>query len=346
MIALTALAMAGCSVGTQAEPDDDQTRILGRRVDVIVTTDGGATLVTRRSVPIERDATALSALTQVADVRRDPRGTVAQVNGRGGGALSTFGPDPSTWRYRIDGIESSVRPDRFRLRPGMSVWWDLRRVDIYERLPVAVGVFPEPLFSGWRDSARGLRIAYAPGFSDDAEFLRRTVFEQLEPDVVALKGDEGFGGTGIGDGESGGELVGAGEGEGAGDAGDGGDEPRPTVAVRTDRANLVIGRWEQVRLDPYVADIGLDPRAFGLVAFVEGTNIVRQEPAEEFTRELVRAEGLVWASTVDGEADSAIVYVVTGTTDEGVRGAARALRSGECQFYIACAVDREGVVIR
>jgi hypothetical protein len=66
----------------------------------------------------------------------------------------------------------------------------------------------------------------------------------------------------------------------------------------------------------------------------------------EYSERLSQAEGLVWASTTDGEPDGTLVYLVTGTTDEGVRAAARALRSGACQFYIACAVTREGTVIR
>ncbi|MBC7460516.1 MAG: hypothetical protein H7287_04070, partial [Thermoleophilia bacterium] len=51
-------------------------------------------------------------------------------------------------------------------------------------------------------------------------------------------------------------------------------------------------------------------------------------------------------STTDGEPDSTIVFVVTGTTDDGVRAALRALRAGSCQFYLACAVDRDGQVMR
>ena len=109
-----------------------------------------------------------------ADVRLTPDGTIAQVNGEGGGALRTFGPEPAGWYYRVDGIESlALRPDRFLVQPGQSVWWDLRRYDIYERLPVAVGTFPEPLFSGWRDTNRPLRISYGSGFKKDAEFFRR-----------------------------------------------------------------------------------------------------------------------------------------------------------------------------
>lgn len=295
---------------------------------MILTTDGGRRLVTRRSVPIERGDTALDLLASVADVRLAPDGTIAQVNGEGGGALRTFGPEQAAWYYRADGIESiNIAPDRYRVQPGQSIWWDLRRYDIYERLPVAVGTFPEPLFSGWRRADRKLRISYGSEFQQDAEFFRDSVFQKLEPDVVSIAGDDGLAGIG-------------------GEDSRGSDDVDTKVAVRRGRANFVIARWEQVRLDPNVIDIGLDPRGYGLTIWIEGTEVRRQDPDMEFSEVLRDAEGVVWASTVDGEPDGTLVFLVTGTTDEGVHAAARALRSGACQFYLACAVDREGRVIR
>lgn len=327
-----ALLLAGCDASSiRADPTDNSTRILGRRAWVVLTTDGGRRLVTRRSVRLERGDTALDVLSSVADVRLTPEGTIAQVNGEGGGALRTFGPEQAAWYYRVDGIESiGVDPDRFRVQPGQSIWWDLRRYDIYERLPVAVGTFPEPLFSGWRDDNRRLRIAYGSDFQQDAEYFRDSVFERLEPDVVSLAGDDGVVGIGGEDGSSGGDA----------------DESDLPVAVRRNRANLIIGRWEEIRLDPNLIDINLDSRFFGITTFIDGTNIVRQDPDMEFSEELRDAEGLVWAATTDGEPDGTLVFVITGTTDEGVHAAARALRSGACQFYLACAVDRDGRVIR
>lgn len=329
VVLAAALLLAGCDApGVGTDPTDDSTRILGRRVWVVLTTDGGRRLVTRRSVPIERGDTAIDVLSQVADVRIAPDGTIAQVNGEGGGALRTFGPEQAAWYFRVDGIESlGVAPDRFRVQPGQSIWWDLRRYDIYERLPVAVGLFPEPLFSGWRDDARKLRIAYGDDFKEDAEYFKESVFERLDPDIVSIAGDDGV--VGIG-----------GEDEG------GGEDLDTTVAVRRNRTNFIIGRWEELRLDPFLTDINLDSRFHGITTYITGTQIVRQDPDMEFTQDLADAEGLVWAATHDGEPDGTLVFVVTGTTDEGVHAAARALRSGACQFYIACAVDREGRVIR
>lgn len=324
-LALTASACDGSSL--RSDPTDNQTRILGTRVWVVVTRSGGKRLVARRSVRVTRGDTALSVLQQVADVRMAPNGAVAQVNGMGGGALSTFGPEPLAWTYRVDGIESNIDPDRFRIKPGMSVWWDLRRIDIYEHLPVSVGVFPEPLFTGWRDTGRKLRIAYGAAFEKDADYFRDSVFGALNPETVSLGGE----GAGIGGNEGGRENTG---------------DAETTVAVRKRNANLVIARWEEARRDPYIADMGLDPRPFGLTIFIAGTDIIRQDPDEEGTSVLGDAEGVVWASTIDGEPDGPIVFLITGLTDEGVKAAARALKSGSCQFYIACAVTREGEVVR
>ena len=328
-VVVGALVLAGCDASSlRSDPTDDSTRILGQRAWVTLTTDGGRRLVTRRSVRIERGDTALDVLGSVADVRLAPDGTIAQVNGEGGGALRTFGPEQAAWYYRVDGVESvGVAPHRYRVQPGQSIWWDLRRYDIYERLPVAVGAFPEPLFSGWRDSDRPLRIAHGSDFRKDAEYFRRSVFERLDPDIVSLKGDDGIAGIGGEDDRGSGDLD-------------------TTLAVRRTKANFIIARWEQVRLDPFIADIAFDPRAYGLTIWIEGTDIYRQDPDMEFSQPLPEAEGLVWASTHDAEPDGTLVFLVTGITDEGVHAAARALRSGACQFYLACAVDREGRVIR
>lgn len=329
LVVLAAFVLAGCDAAPwRTDPTDNSTRILGQRAWVTVTTDGGRTMVARRSIRLERGDTALDMLGAVADVRLAPDGAIAQVNGMGGGALGTFGPKAEGWYYRIDGIESTgVRPERLRVQPGQSVWWDLRRFDIYDRLPVAVGTFPQPLFSGWRDSGKPLRISYGTGLQKDAEYLRDSVFRALDPDVVSIAGDRGV--AGIGGEDSGSD-----------------DDIETTVAVRRNRANLILARWEQVRLDPFVIDIGTNPRDFGLTIWIEGTDVMRQDPDMEFSQRLAGAEGLVWATTIDGEPDGTLVYLVTGITDDGVRAAARALRSGSCQYYLACAVDRDGGVIR
>lgn len=319
--AASLLLGAGCQAPWEEDPRiENPTRILGKRATVIVTTDGGKELVIRRPIPLERHTTALEALQFVADVRLGPRKSVQQVNGLGGGRLTAMGPERATWFYRINGVEATADPARMRVPRGGTVWWDLRRYDIYERIPIAVGVFPDSFFLGYRDNLRPLRIAYGSGFREDAEFFRESIFQNLDPEVRSLKaGDD--------------ELIG------------GHDVPRPNVAVRKNRANFIIGRWEELRLDPYLSDIGLDPRGYGLTVWIEGTDVRRQNPDEEFSQELDEAEGVIWASTVDGEPDSAMVYVVTGLTNEGVRAAARALRRGQVQFYLAAAVDRDGNVI-
>jgi hypothetical protein len=320
-VATAAIALAGCEVPFRQDEDLKRTtRILGSRVSVVVTTDGGKELVVKRNVPIKPGMTALDALTFVADVRMGVGGSIRSINGIGGGRITPLGPEQSGWFYRINGIEANVRADRFRLKPGTNVWFDLRRFDIYERLPVAIGVFPEPLLRGYRDTVRPLRISYGSEFEDIANDWANGLFERLEPEVRSIELEDG--------------LLGGDD-----------DAPKPKAAVRADRANLVIARWEEARLDPYIADIGLDPRGWGLTVWVEGTDIRRQDPDEEFSRELDEAEGFVWASTIDAEPDSAIVFLVSGTTDEGVEAAAEALNGAKLQYWLAGTVDREGTVV-
>jgi hypothetical protein len=323
LVAAAALVLSGCQAPWQEDPRlENTTLVLGNRATVLVTTDGGTELVVRRTVPLKRHTTALEALQFVADVKLGPGKEVVRVNGLSGGRLTAMGPDQSQGRYRINGVEGHADPARLRVPRGSVVWWDLRRFDIHARIPVAIGAFPETLFVGYRGNDRPLRIAYGKGFEEDAEFFRESVFSELEPEVRPLR-------------EDGGGVAGVG----------GRDGPDYLVAVREDRANLVIGRWEEIRLDPYISDIGTDPPAFGLTVWIVGTDVWRRGAADEFPQELDDAEGVVWATTVDGEPDGAVVFVVTGVTDEGVRAAARALKRGELQFMLAAAVDRDGVVL-
>lgn len=321
---MAAFALAACTGNPlRADPTThDTTRILGRRVFVTVTTDGGRELIARRDIPLERGMTALDALAQVADVRLTTGGAVAQVNGLGGGRLTTFGPEPAAWLFRVNGVESGTAADRIRLRAGQAVWWDLRRYDIFRRIPVSIGEFPEPFFTGYRDNRRPLQVTWAPGFEDDARLVRDMVFQQLDPEMRPTRDRGGI--TGVGGMRSG---------------------PVPIVAVRKERANVVIGRWEQVRLDPYLADVAADPRGWGITTWIEGTEVREQGPQDELSRVVRGAEGVVWATTIDGEPDSALVLVVTGITDEGVRGALKALMSGGFQYRLAGAVDSDGAVV-
>ena len=328
----TLLTLAGCSGDgvsfAGADISDHQTRLLGPRVTVIVTTDGGRRMLARRSVRIERGDTAVSVLQQVADVRIAPNGAIAQVNGEGGGAMRTFGPEQAAWTYRVDGIETlGTRPERFYVDPGQSVWWDLRRTDIYPRIPVAVGTFPQPFFHGWTGADDPVRITYGSDLKEDAEYLRDAIFRPLDPSIVDMQGSSNIGGIGDENDRSAKDLD-------------------MTLAVRPGYVNIVIARWEELRMDPYIIDIQTDTKGFGLTLWIEQMQVRRQDPDMEFSEPLPEAEGLVWASTVDGEPDGTLVLAITGITDDGVRAAQRALVTGECQYHIACAVDRNGIVIR
>lgn len=316
MLVVLVLALTGCG-----ERKQRLTPLLGKRVQVVVTLDGGRTLVVKHNLRLEPGMTAADALENVADVQFGPRQSVARVNGYGGGRLRPLGPEPSAWFFRVNGIEANTPPDRFKLRPGDALWWDLRRFDMYEALPVAIGNFPQPLFSGYRDTIRRPFVSYGRGFEPVAREYER-LLQRLEPEVRSIR-HRGFMGRG----------------------GGGGSRPQHR-AVRTDRANLAIGRWEELKRDPYIAEIAVDPRRFGLTVWIEGLDVRRQDPDEEFSMLLDGAEGVVWATTLDGTADGPLVVVVTGLTDEGVRAAARALRSGGFQYYLAGATDHEGKVIR
>lgn len=318
LVLLPALTLAACGGDQRLER---MTPILGKRVQVTVTLDGGTTLVVNHNLRMQPGMTAIDALEDVADVEFGPREMVSRVNGYSGGRIRPLGPEPSGWFYRVNGVEADTDAKKFKLKPGDSLWWDLRRYDMYESLPVAIGQFPQPFFSGYRDTMRRPQITYGKGMEPVAQEFEK-LLEKADPEFRSIRDEEFLGRGGDGNG-------------------------RPQFrAVASNRANIVIGRWEEIKRDPYIAEIAIDPRRFGLTVWIEGLDVRRQDPSEEFSTLLDEAEGVVWATTLDGTADGPLVLVITGLTDEGVRASARALRSGGFQYYLAGAVDREGKVIK
>lgn len=287
---------------------------VGERIQVVVTLDGGKRTLVARSVRLSEGMTALDALIGVADVRLAPDGLVERINGYTPGRLRPLGPEPSQWICRFNGLELPPGAVPDTLEGGSSLWWDLRRVDAYPRIPVAVGAFPEPFVLGVGPRRERLRIVYGTGLEQEAKRFQE-VLKELDPEVEPL-------------------------------------EPKPSVpdrllgrserglpnAVVPGRQLLVLGRWNEVRLDRTIEEMAHDPRRYGLTMWFEGETVRRQYPNEEFSTVLPNARAFAWASTLDGTIDAPVVMVVTGLDLESTRAAARALRRGEFRHQLAAAV--------
>jgi hypothetical protein len=109
-----------------------------------------------------------------------------------------------------------------------------------------------------------------------------------------------------------------------------------------DALQVVVGRWTAVHGDPSVQSIENGPRASGVYArfAANGQTLTLLDGKGAETSTLTAGAGLI-AATKDVE--SAIVWVVSGTDEAGVRRAARAFDTSSLQNHFALAVTAAGV---
>jgi Domain of unknown function (DUF4430) len=108
-----------------------------------------------------------------------------------------------------------------------------------------------------------------------------------------------------------------------------------------DALQVVVGRWTAVHGDPSVQSIERGPRASGVYArfAANGQTLTLLDGKDAATSTLTAGAGLI-AATKDVEG--AIVWVVTGTDEAGVEGAARAFDTSALHDRFALALTAAG----
>lgn len=288
------------------------------RTQVVVTVSGTEVLVDR-SMRLARGATAADVLSGAAHVVRTDDGGIAHINGYLARVPGPFGPEPTDWRCRLDGIELAVPLETAKPSPGSSLWCDLSRVDTFPHVPLAVSSFPEPFLRYLPE--RRLRISYGRGLDNEAQGLEK-LFETRDPEVVEVVRHPFLQRHGVT------------------------RKTRvPHIAVETGRPAIVIGTWREIRFDMVIADVALHPRRHGLTVWLEGGQVHRQSPNELISAPLPDARGLVFATMVGRPGRQTPLLVVTGRTAADVKRALNALRSGELYLQLAGAFDSKGELI-
>ena len=108
-----------------------------------------------------------------------------------------------------------------------------------------------------------------------------------------------------------------------------------------DVARVVVGRWAAVRQLPTVKAIERGPRRSGVFARYAGNRLQLLDEQGRLKRTAGPDTGLVAALR---PTDEALVWVVTGGNDAGVRNAARALRPADLRDAFAVAAPPGGPV--
>ena len=138
-VALCCLAAAGCGLGAGEETGEAELRI---------TRGGGAVeMVAPEWHDIRESDTVLRLTERNAEIEtRYSGGFVQSIDGvEGGRELGRL----TDWFYSVNGVEVGTGAADYVLRDGDRVWWDHREWNDAMRIPANVGVFPEPLLSGY-----------------------------------------------------------------------------------------------------------------------------------------------------------------------------------------------------
>ncbi|HEX8102173.1 MAG TPA: DUF4430 domain-containing protein [Solirubrobacteraceae bacterium] len=203
------------------------------------------------------------------------------------------------WFYYVNGIEAGVGAAERRLHAGDRVWWDLHDWGAAMRVPAVVGSFPEPFISG----AEGKRIPVRIECADIKGRECDEVVERLEKAGVK----------------------------------------RTSRAILSqfeqgEVLRVLVGRWEQLRLDPVASRIGRGPQQSGVYARFDksGRRLDVLDPQGRVARSLGAGAGLV-AATASSEGSP--VWVVTGTDVVGLAAAAAALETSVLDGRFAVAIE-------
>jgi Domain of unknown function (DUF4430) len=206
---------------------------------------------------------------------------------------------PVDWFYYVNGIEASEGAASRKLEPGDRVWWDHHDWGAAMRIPAVVGSYPEPFLSGPQGKKLPIRVECATSARDQC----REVRERLS-DAGAKVGGIGTRGTRAG----------------------------PEVL------RVLVGTWNEVRVDPAARRIEAGPKVSGVFARPAGSgrSIELLDPRGRPVRTLGQSAGLVAATRF---VDQAPTWVVTGTDDVGVAAAAGALVEARLKDHFAVALE-------
>jgi hypothetical protein len=208
------------------------------------------------------------------------------------------------WFFYVNGIESPIGAAEARVYGGDRVWWDYREWTEAMRVPAVVGSWPEPFVHGSEGKAFPVRIDCLTADEGDCS----TVADQLEAEGIA-------------------------------------------ASIATERAKLgeellrvVVGPWEQVRLDRAAAQIEDGPSQSGVFADIVPEpagdyDIVALNPSDEEVFRAGPGSGLVAAVRLGEEQPT---WVVTGVDEAGVDAAIELLDTESLRDRYAVAVDPRG----
>ncbi len=147
----------------------------GGRATIWITRDRGAHVILQREVP--SGLTAMQALDRVARIDTRYGGRYVQAINGLAGSLS----GRRDWFYFINGYEADRSAAEYRLHRGDVEWWDFRSWRTQMRVPVVVGLFPEPFVGGFNGERRQAVVQYDASTRGQALALGKRLHAKVVP---------------------------------------------------------------------------------------------------------------------------------------------------------------------
>jgi Domain of unknown function (DUF4430) len=148
----------------------------GGRATIWITRDRGAHVILQREVP--SGLTAMQALDRVARIETRYAGRYVQAINGLAGSLSAR----RDWFYFINRYEADRSAAEYRLHRGDVEWWDFRSWRTEMRVPVVVGLFPEPFADGFNGKRRPTVVQYDASTRRQAVALGRRLHAKVVPE--------------------------------------------------------------------------------------------------------------------------------------------------------------------
>jgi Domain of unknown function (DUF4430) len=213
--------------------------------------------------------------------------------------------EPVDWFYYVNGVQAPKGAAQTVVHPGDRIWWDRHDWSQAESVPAVVGSFPEPFLNGIDGKRLPVRVECAAQSSAPCA----TVASRLRE-------------AGVTAGVSGIEP---------------GAEP---LTLR-----VLVGPWSALKGGQAARAVAQGPDASGVYArFAPNGSLTLLDERGQSVKALSGEAGLVAATSSHEEGETPI-WLVTGTDEEGVELAARALVPASLADRFAVALTPGGGVL-
>ena len=294
----------GCS--TPLPPEDNNpshSEPAKAQATVVVTQDFGKQLILEQEIDLEAATSAMAALQTVADVEtKYGGGFVSTINGISS-ECAGVSQSKTDWFFYTNGVTSNTGAGGYTLRDGDIEHWDFRAWSYHQFVPAIIGAFPQPFQSGYRDRFKPTAVVHEEAFFAEAEALAEELSGYGVAEITAVRYDL---------------LTDAAKGN----------------------SNLIIMALPDNTL---ISELNKAHKKLGFYAYFDQHELIVLDAEGNLAGKYGTGCGLVqatqnpWNPNGVGSGEN-VVWMVTGTDENGVRSAAEVLTNNNDELRHAFAV--------